>query len=356
MSGSSLLTLMFQGDHQYFKDLMKMLVQATEFNYPVKDKQISYRIALNALQLGQVLKLDPETLRHLFYATLLHHLGSFGDPTPLNPLSSVGQPQMAEQIAARLPTLELASTYIRWQAEAWDGSGYPDRLHQEQIPLPSQIIGLSRAYVMLRLRGQSTEAAADNLSQRFRGHFQPQLLKQMGEIQRGGEIWAENLDEGSEHWHDLHLGAIDTALLELYHGNDIRDTLSLVAQIIDAKHRYTLGHSLRVAHLSGLLAQRAGFKREALDSLEYAGLLHDLGKLGVRLEILDKPGKLTSEEFHEIQQHPVLSDHLIGTIPALAYVARIARHHHERFDGSGYPDKLRGEAIPLPSRLLVMAS
>lgn len=350
----SFLTVMFRGEHDAFKDLIKALVRATELAYPVQD-QLSYRIALGALQLGHAAGLKQEELRHLFYAALLHHLGGFIDPQPLSLLPGKGQPETAEHLTRLLPTLQLPATYVRWQAEAWDGSGGPDGLRGDQIPLPSQIIGLSRAYTMLRIRGQSPQQAQNYLNRRFQGRFQPALMQQFQAQLQQEVSWSDQPETGLKAWSDLQLGLIDTALLSSYGGDELRDVLEVFARVIDTKHSYTLGHSKRVSALARMLGQAAGMQNEALDTLEYAGLLHDIGKLGIPGAILDKPGKLDAHEFKQIQHHPLISDHLIGTIPALSYAAKLARHHHEKVDGQGYPDKLHGEQIPLGSRILAIA-
>lgn len=350
----SFLTMMFRGEHDAFKDLMKMLVRATELAYPVQN-QLSYRIALGALQLGRKVRLSAENLRHLFYAALLHHLGGFMDPQPLSLLPGAGQAELAEKLVNLLPTLQLPATFIRWQAEAWDGSGQPDGLKGDQIPLISQVIGLMRMYTMLRLRNQAPEQALDFISRRYKGRFQPLLLQSFNELIKAEPCWADELELGLKGWNELRIGLVDTALLANYSGEELREVLQVFARIIDTKHNYTLGHSRRVAGYALLLGQEVGLQAEALETLEYAGLLHDVGKLAISMEILDKPSKLDNHEFKQIQQHPVLSDHLIAAIPALSYAGKLARHHHEKFDGSGYPDKLRADEIPLGSRILAIA-
>jgi len=124
---------------------------------------------------------------------------------------------------------------------------------------------------------------------------------------------------------------------------------------IEAKDAYTSGHSVRVAELSCQLAGRVGLSRERLQALEWAALLHDVGKIAVPESILNKPAALSPEEFECVKSHPVHSAKIIAPIQELTGVLEGVLHHHERYDGSGYPDGLVGEGIPLEGRLIQVA-
>jgi HD-GYP domain-containing protein (c-di-GMP phosphodiesterase class II) len=124
---------------------------------------------------------------------------------------------------------------------------------------------------------------------------------------------------------------------------------------IDAKDPYTWGHSERVARMAVRLAEQMGMSAGALSDIYLAGLLHDIGKIGIRDSVLQKPGRLTPEEFAHIQEHPVIGDRLVSNIKALAHLRPGVRNHHERWDGNGYPDGLAGEDIPLQARVLAVA-
>ncbi len=124
---------------------------------------------------------------------------------------------------------------------------------------------------------------------------------------------------------------------------------------IDAKDPYTWGHSERVARMAVRLGQQMGVPPAALSDLYLAGLLHDVGKIGIRDSVLQKPGRLTPEEFAHIQEHPLIGDRLVSNVKALAHLRPGVRSHHERWDGRGYPDGLAGDAIPLQARVLAVA-
>ncbi len=128
-----------------------------------------------------------------------------------------------------------------------------------------------------------------------------------------------------------------------------------LAEAIDAKDRYTNGHSGRVAEYSKEIARRYGFPEEKLDDIYVMGLLHDVGKIGVPDAVINKPGRLTDEEFELIKTHPVMGSKILKNITELPQLSNGARWHHERYDGTGYPDKLSGEDIPIEARIIAVA-
>ncbi|MFC2022430.1 CHASE2 domain-containing protein [Chloroflexota bacterium] len=134
-----------------------------------------------------------------------------------------------------------------------------------------------------------------------------------------------------------------------------KSTIKALAASIDAKDHYTRGHSQRVTEFALLGATSLPMSQEELEVLEYAGILHDIGKIGIPDGILGKPSSLTSEEFTIIRQHPVIGGKIIKDIPFLEEARNLAKHHHEKYDGSGYPDGLAGNDIPLGARLLAVA-
>ena len=132
-------------------------------------------------------------------------------------------------------------------------------------------------------------------------------------------------------------------------------TLDLAAQALDARDRYTESHSIRVAELSGRLGEQLELGDREVELIRTAASLHDLGKIGVRDDILNKPGPLTEEEWEVMRRHPDIGADMIAQHSALAEVAPLVRHHHERWDGSGYPAGLRADVIPFGARILSVA-
>ena len=132
-------------------------------------------------------------------------------------------------------------------------------------------------------------------------------------------------------------------------------TLELAAQALDARDRYTESHSIRVAELAARLGEQLELGDREVDLIRTAGSLHDLGKIGVRDDILNKPGPLTEEEWEIMRRHPDIGADMIAQHSALAEVAPLVRHHHERWDGSGYPASFKGDVIPFGARILSVA-
>jgi putative two-component system response regulator len=132
------------------------------------------------------------------------------------------------------------------------------------------------------------------------------------------------------------------------------DSVKVLAEAIDAKDTYTRGHSDRVRRMSLQIAISLGFTKERIEVLEYGALLHDIGKIGIKDEILSKPGPLSPEEYQTIQQHPLIGVKIVEGIEFFKDKIPMIRSHHEHFDGRGYPDGLAGEAIPLEARIIAV--
>lgn len=135
----------------------------------------------------------------------------------------------------------------------------------------------------------------------------------------------------------------------------ICQSLEGLANALEAKDPYTRGHSERVAALSRRLAQELGLDAAEVETVAQAGLLHDLGKIGVPEAVLGKAGPLGDPEWELMRRHPLIGAQIVAPFEFLASAAVIVRHHHERWDGSGYPDGLAGEAIPLGARIVAVA-
>ena len=128
-----------------------------------------------------------------------------------------------------------------------------------------------------------------------------------------------------------------------------------LSEAIDAKDTYTIGHSTRVAEYSRAIAKRAGFSENEQDDIYMMGLLHDVGKIGVSDNIINKPAQLTKDEYDIMKTHPVTGDMILESISEFPTLYVGAKWHHERFDGTGYPDGLAGEQIPKEARIISVA-
>ncbi|MEE3332172.1 MAG: HD domain-containing phosphohydrolase [Myxococcota bacterium] len=134
-------------------------------------------------------------------------------------------------------------------------------------------------------------------------------------------------------------------------------TVRALAEAIDAKDSYTRGHSERVGVYASRIARQLGLRKEMIERVYISGILHDVGKIGIPDAIITKPARLTDEEYDEIKKHPEIGARILEPVEFLSDVVPCVRHHHEWFDGSesGYPYRLRGDQIPLPSRVILVA-
>lgn len=132
-------------------------------------------------------------------------------------------------------------------------------------------------------------------------------------------------------------------------------TIEALARTVDAKSLWTAGHSERVAELSGKIAEAMGFPEEDIILLTRGGLMHDIGKIGISLSILDKPDRLTDDEYQEVKNHPSIGVKILEPIDAFSNILTIVEQHHEKYDGTGYPHGLKGEEIDIKARILAVA-
>jgi putative two-component system response regulator len=135
---------------------------------------------------------------------------------------------------------------------------------------------------------------------------------------------------------------------------DVRQVIFALAKAAEAKDRFTLEHAERVADSASELARRLKLAPEVVEQVRTGALIHDVGKLAVPDHILNKPGALTPDEFDVIKTHPVVGAEIVLPLASQRHLYAIVRNHHERYDGTGYPDRLAGEAIPLAARIVAV--
>lgn len=167
------------------------------------------------------------------------------------------------------------------------------------------------------------------------------------------------VEENREYQRDLE-SKVEERTSQLYDANEelrrlFMGSIKALAQALEAKDEYTQGHSERVSEIAVGIGRYLSLGETEINDIWLAGLLHDIGKIGVRESVLNKPGKLDAEEWEAIQRHPVIAERILFPIAELSNVISIVRHHHERFDGSGYPDGLKTGEIPLGARILSVA-
>jgi HD-GYP domain-containing protein (c-di-GMP phosphodiesterase class II) len=236
---------------------------------------------------------------------------------------------------------------IRSLDEHWDGRGMPDGLRGEEIPLPARILCLAQTLEVFHADGGVDAARA--VARRRRGKwFDPALVDAFLAFCDDRAFWAALEAPDVSGWEpgDVALTADDARLDRI---------AEAFARVIDAKSPFTARHSERVAEIADGIGDVLGFDAGARRRLRRAGLLHDIGKLAISNRILDKPGKLTDEEFATIRAHPARSLEILERAPCFAGLAELAANHHEKLDGSGYPRGLTADALDGPMRVLAVA-
>jgi len=149
--------------------------------------------------------------------------------------------------------------------------------------------------------------------------------------------------------------AIENARLFENLQRTFRETIQGLVSTLEAKDKYTSGHSRRVTELAVMIARELKLSPEELEKIEWAGLLHDIGKIGIKLEALNKPEKITREEHEMFKDHCVMGKQILESIHFLRDIVPLVYFHHEWYDGEGYPDGIRGDKIPLGARILAVA-
>ncbi len=251
------------------------------------------------------------------------------------------------EIARAIGLDEDAASAIVQLFEHWDGDGHPGDLAGEEISPLARMACLAQTMEFFWQEGGA--AAACDIARSRRGTwFDPALVDAVAELERDVAFWA------SLEVPDVH--AVEPAdRVERADATRLDRIAEAFASIVDAKSPFTARHSAGVAEIAAGVAATMGLDGGTQRLLRRAGLLHDVGKLGVSNQILDKPARLTDQEWRAVRHHPRLSLVILRRVPALADVAHLAAMHHERLDGSGYPYGLAKGDLGLPARILQVA-
>lgn len=254
-------------------------------------------------------------------------------------------------IARRLGFSEATQGAIRSLDEHWNGGGFPDGLHGDAIPLLARILNLAQTIEVFW--GTEGPAGVDAVLQGRRGTwFDPSLVDLARDLLRDPWFWEQVADPDVTSL----VATLDPSPAARTFGAAGLDAVAeAFAEIIDAKSPFTSRHSWGVARYAVVIAEQMGLDAKEQTRLRRAGLLHDIGKLGVSSRILDKNGPLDAAERTAIEQHPLFTWEILRHVACFADFARQAAQHHERLDGTGYPWGLGADDLDLTSRILAVA-
>ncbi len=457
------------------ENILVTLTSALENKDPRSGGHI-HRVASYAAQLADRIGLSTEDRETIIKGALLHDLGMIGVPETVvgrHDLNAEEQAQfrlhseMGASILEPMTTFRQFIPIVRHHHERWDGSGYPDGLAGDDIPIEAQIVGLANRFDDIR-HSLSVPNQTDALEQLMKeaedGAFEIELTKYFAQAIReevhptppkpyairrppatprilcvddsrmNRELLSATLTEvgldvlhaenGVEAIETLGKEQVDLVLLDLvmplqngedtlnilrqdpkheflpvivltahknaelrqraivagaddflsyplnrlelitrirsllrikdYHADleESQDVICALALALEAKDRYTRGHSQRVGDLGYMFSRHLGIEEKRADLIRVAGLLHDIGKIAVPEALLNKKGPLTREEFIRVIDHPVIGEEICRPLHTLTPVLKLIRHHHERFDGRGYPDGLKQDQIPYEVRAI----
>lgn len=362
------------------------------------------RTCLLAVRLGKLLGVSSVDLAALYYLSLLQHLGCtayvddavaiFGDEIEANTwliTTDLGNPsemlvallqhvgkeeaglrrvrhlmqvlmtmprkteevfrgrcEVAQNLAERIGLSSRVRDGLGQVYERWDGKGLPQKLKGEAILLPVRVVQVAQdAESFFHLEGK--ERALAVLRKRAGSLYDPQIVACC--CQQADQVF-QDLGEAST-WETVL--AAEPGPVACIPNERLDDVLRAVADFVDLKSPYTIGHSSGVAELAAEAGRRCGLPESDVIAVRRAGFLHDLGRIGIPNTIWDKPGPLSETEWERVRLHPYYTERMLARIKALGAVCTLASQHHERLDGSGYHRSIPASLLPMSARLLAAA-
>ncbi len=272
---------------------------------------------------------------------------NLGHPTKVMDEVTEARCTRGAMIAKMLGLNASVADAIQALDEHWDGHGSPYKLEGNNIPLPARILCFSQTFEVF-FQSFGLNAAYEMATERTHKWFDPEVTRACQAIATDLKFWNSfnNFDDLATQVAEYHQAAIDA---------DIDGIAEAFALIIDAKSSFTAEHSTRVARYAVQLGRHMGLPADKIKLLHRAGLLHDIGKLGISTAILEKPGKLDPEEFDQIKLHPKYSDLILRRIPTFEQIADLASSHLERLDGKGYWRGLCADQLSVTSRIMTVS-
>lgn len=254
-------------------------------------------------------------------------------------------------IAIRLGFNEAIADGIRYLDEHWNGQGKPYKKVAHEIPVASQIALLAQVADVFFISGNK-DSSLSQIERRSGSWFDPELVKIFLSLSGNVDFWSKLGQKNLQ---------FEIALLEPagYAMNvteqRLDDITAAFGMIVDSKSPFTYNHSNRVAYYTDGIAEHFGYSENHRAYLRRAALLHDIGKLGVSNGILDKPGKLSDDEWQIMHKHSRFTEEILSHLTPFSEMAKMAGAHHERLDGKGYPYGLSAEEIHMDTRIITVA-
>ncbi len=317
------------------------------------------QVAFLAYQIGKKMGLDDMVCRNLITAGLLHDIGALNSRERLALIEE--EPVTVNSHAFRSARLlEEASPFaditdiVRYHHVKWAG-GEGRKYKGKDVPLASQILYLAdRTCVKFNTNKNAIEQVPDVLAQISADAgqlFMPKAVDALNELKRHDHIWLELLESSPLDYLPVQR-IYGTVSLDI---DEMLEVTRMLSFIIDFRSHFTATHSAGVAHTARRLGELFGFSEIECKMMLIAGYLHDLGKLSVPNELLEKPSALNEEEFNIIRGHTFHTFRLLSIIKGFETINKWAAYHHEKLNGKGYPFQLSEDHIPLGSRIMAVA-
>ncbi|MEK7449054.1 MAG: HD domain-containing phosphohydrolase [Planctomycetota bacterium] len=344
-----------------FDNLIIALSQALDLLTP-RTRYHHSRVALIAIRFGESLGLRKTDLSKLFYAALLHDIGVTSSRDKLMMMDYLytggeAHTTYGQTILKESPFFADIANLVYHHHDRWLGPNKSGVI-KRNIPWLSQIIGLADRLEVLLSNDQYILAQQDFVLKKISEYsgtwFNPELTAVLKHVSRTESFWLDltncHLDKILRECSPATSGKKDYLSLD-----DVIKVASVFTTVTDGKSHYTNTHSYDVHALTVKIAMAFNFSSEDLKKIKIASLLHDLGKLSIPDEILEKVGVLTKEEYDIIKRHPYYTYQTLKLIDGFEEIARWSALHHERLNGTGYPFKLKGEEIPLAARIIAVS-
>ena len=316
-------------------------------------------VAYVALCIAEEMGMSVRERNTLILAGALHDIGAFSLRERKDTLSfEISKPAVHAQRGYKLlrlfdPTAAIASI-VRFHHTPWN-HGKGSCIRDEQVPMESHIIHLADRISVLVNRKREILAQVPQICKTIMANsgsrFVPGMVDAFLTVAARESFW---LDLTSQSLHQILSRKLHSKIMTLDY-SDLVGFSMLFSRIIDFKSPFTATHSRGVASSARTLAGFLGFSNRGCTCMEIAGYLHDLGKLAVPVEILDKPAKLSRGEFNVVRHHTFYTYRILETIESLRIINQWAAFHHERLDGSGYPFHLKSKDLPLGSQIMAVA-
>ena len=323
------------------------------------------RVAYISWQIAQELDLPDQEKTDLVLAAMLHDCGALSLPNrKLNLLFETNETEgfslskhaeVGYYLLRKFGPFSKVALIVRYHHHPWQSNG--DQL-SEAIPSGASILHLAdRLDVLIKKSSNKhnilyrRDDIIHEIKRETGSQFNPEFVAALANLAHKESFWLDivNISMSNTHSSYLKIGS------ENLNCDNVLEMTELFSHIIDFRSHFTASHSSAVSVLSGSLARLAGFSEDECLMMKIGGNLHDLGKLAIPLEILEKPGKLTREQFNVIKSHTYYTFKILSKFRDMDCIRRWAAYHHERIDGEGYPFKIAGEMLDRGSRIVAVA-